>query len=62
VLTNVVTSVEITGSGSASYTEIEPLVKTTARHFEIDEVSADKAYSGKINLQRAVHNPQSGVG
>jgi transposase len=48
VKTNVVTSVEITGrsgQGSADPNQLKPLVEQTAKHFNIQEVSADKAYS-----------------
>ncbi len=51
VTTNIVTSVEITGSDGADYPEFAPLVEATARHFTIEEVFADKAYNGRSTLQ-----------
>ena len=54
VLTNVVTSVEITGREGADYPQFAPLLEATARRFTMEEVSADKAYSGRTNL-RLVH-------
>lgn len=51
VTTNVVTSVEITPGTGGDSPRFRPLVKATARNFEIEEVSADKAYSGRKNLE-----------
>jgi len=45
VRTNVVTSVEISGRHANDVPFLPELVKTTAGHFAINEVSADKAYS-----------------
>lgn len=55
VKTNVVTSVEITKSYGNDSPHFVPLVNSTARNFTIKEVSADKAYSSKKNLE-AVDN------
>jgi hypothetical protein len=54
VRTNVVTSVEVTphvGEGTSDSRNFIPLVQDTARNFEMRDVTADKAYSGKANLQ-----------
>lgn len=48
--TNVVTSIEVTGGFSADYPELAALVNRTAARFNVEKVSADKAYSGKSNL------------
>jgi transposase len=53
VKTNIVTSVEITGAHVHDTKMFAPLVNATAKHFEIAEVSADKAYSSKDNLRVA---------
>jgi len=50
VKTNVVTSVEVTPQNVGDYPMLAPLVKRTAARFEMKEVSADKAYLGKSNL------------
>jgi len=50
VKTNVVTSVEVTSQNVGDYPMLAPLVKRTAARFEMKEVSADKAYLGKSNL------------
>jgi hypothetical protein len=52
VTTNIVTSVEITGGYGADSPQFRPLVESTARRFRMDEVSADKAYSSRENLER----------
>ena len=51
VRTNIVTDVEITGPDANDAPYLAPLVETTARTFQVDEVSADKAYLSKRNLQ-----------
>jgi transposase len=57
VKTNVVTSIEITGSNSNDCPQFKALVDTTARNFAMNEVSADKAYLSSDNLQTVVdHN------
>jgi len=53
VKTHVVTSVEATPYESADTVQFPGLVKTTAKTFSINEVSADKAYSDRRNLQTA---------
>ena len=54
VLTNVVTSVEVTHEKAQDAPHFPGLVETTARTFTLDEVTADKAYSSRKNL-RAVN-------
>lgn len=49
VRTNVVTSVEVSGSNSHDTNYFRPLVSSTAENFTIDGVMADKAYSNKAN-------------
>ena len=54
VRTNIVTAVEMTrnhGAGSSDYRQFMPLLTQTAANFEFRDVMADKAYSGKTNLQ-----------
>jgi transposase len=55
VTTNVVTSVEVSGAHSHDTNYFAPLVNETAKHFRINEVSADKAYSNYANM-RLVEN------
>lgn len=50
VTTNVVTSVEVTPTETADAPQLPGLVATTARAFDVAEVSADKAYSSRKNL------------
>ena len=50
VKTNVVTAVRITGRNDGDSPQFPALVRDTARHFAMREVSADKAYSSKDNL------------
>ena len=50
VKTHVVTSVEATAFESADAPQLPQLVNTTAKTFNINEVSADKAYSSRKNL------------
>lgn len=49
--TNIVTDVQITESNASDYPQLKLLVDNTAEAFQINEVSADKAYSGRSNLQ-----------
>ena len=49
VKTNVVTAVEIHERMASDTKLLPPLVETTAKHFNISEVSADKGYSGINN-------------
>jgi hypothetical protein len=53
VNTNVVTAVEIRERDAEDCPLCGPLVRTTARHFKIKEVSADKAYLSTENLATA---------
>lgn len=53
VNTHIVTGVEATPYESADTLQFAPLVNTTAKTFNINEVSADKAYSDRRNLQTA---------
>lgn len=50
VKTNIVTSVEISGAHVHDTKLFAPLVNDTAKHFDVVEVSADKAYSNRANL------------
>jgi transposase/predicted nucleic acid-binding Zn finger protein len=50
VKTNIVTSVEISGAHVHDTNMFAPLVNSTAKHFDVEEVSADKAYSNRANL------------
>jgi hypothetical protein len=51
VKTNVVTSIEITGSFAHDGPLLPRLVERTARNFQMDTVLADKAYSSRRNVQ-----------
>ncbi len=55
VKTNIVTSVKITTEVGNDSPQLPALVQETAEHFDMQEVSADKAYLGKENLQ-VVHD------
>jgi transposase len=50
VNTKVVTAVDISGWAANDTTYFVPLVERTAAHFEVREVSADKAYLSRKNL------------
>ncbi|MDO8531996.1 MAG: transposase [Dehalococcoidia bacterium] len=50
VKTHTVTAAEISGWAANDTTYFAPLVEETAKHFQIAEVSADKAYLGHKNL------------
>ena len=56
VKTNVVTSVEITGSFAHDGPLLPRLVEATARNFQMGTVLADKAYSSKRNIQAVSDN------
>jgi transposase len=57
VKTNIVTAVEITDRFAGDSPQFEGLVKTTGQNFTMAEVSADKAYLSKDNLQTVIdHN------
>ena len=51
VKTNVVTGVDISGHHVADNWFFKPLVKATAENFAVREVSADKAYHGRPNME-----------
>ena len=51
VKTNVVTAVSVTGANGADSPQFIPLMHKTAERFSMNEVSADKAYLSKKNLQ-----------
>ena len=51
VKTNVVAAVAITDGNSNDSPQFGPLVKKTAEGFTLNEVSADRAYSSRLNLQ-----------
>ena len=51
VKTNVVAAVAITDAYSSDSPQFGPLIKKTAEGFTINEVSADLAYSSRLNLQ-----------
>ena len=55
-LTNIITAVEVTDRYEHDTHYFKPLVETTAQNFEMNEISADKAYLSKVNLQTAVDN------
>ena len=50
VKTNIVTAVEVTETAAHDARFFAPLVGTTARGFDVQEVSADKAYLSRKNL------------
>lgn len=54
VKTNVVTGVEIRERDAGDAPLFGPLVRTTARNFNVREVSADKAYLSERNLETAL--------
>lgn len=56
VKTNIISAVEVTERHDNDHNYFEPLVKATVENFEMEEVSADKAYLSKANLQTAVDN------
>ena len=51
VKTNIVAAVAITDSNGGDSPQFGPLVKKTAEGFTINEISADMAYSSRLNLQ-----------
>jgi transposase len=54
VKTNVVTSVEISGWTAHDTNFFAPLLERTAKYFQVDEVSADKAYLSHRNMELAM--------
>jgi transposase len=55
-LTHTITAIEVTERYEHDTNFFAPLVETTAQNFEMEEISADKAYLSKANLQTAVDN------
>ena len=53
VKTNIVTAVEVTPHQSADSPYMAPFIRTTAKNFDVVEVSGDKAYLSKDNLYAA---------
>jgi hypothetical protein len=51
VKANIVAAVSITDENGADSPEFGPLIRKTATGFSIDEVTADMAYSSRLNLQ-----------
>lgn len=51
VVTNIVTSVEVTNGNASDSPRFKSLVEETAKTFKINEVSADKAYLSAKNLR-----------
>lgn len=51
VKTNIVAAVAITDGNGADSPQFGPLVKKTSEGFTINEISADMAYSSRLNLQ-----------
>jgi hypothetical protein len=51
VRTNCITAVEIHAPQASDGKQYRPLLATTAKHFQIDEVSGDLAYSTHPNLE-----------
>jgi transposase len=54
VKTNIVTAVEIGDKHASDSNFFAPLVESTSRHFDISEVSADKAYGSLSNTDTVV--------
>lgn len=54
VKTNIVTAIEITDRYAADTNYFKPLVEATGNNFVMTEVSADKAYLSKDNLQTVI--------
>jgi transposase len=54
VKTHIVTSVEVTATETGDAPQFPKLVNATAKTFNINEVSADKAYSSKKNLNAVI--------
>ncbi len=56
VKTNIISAVEVTERYEHDSNYFETLVEATTENFEMEEVSADKAYLSKANLQTAIDN------
>ncbi|MDO8647501.1 MAG: IS5 family transposase, partial [Candidatus Diapherotrites archaeon] len=54
--TNMITSVELTKAHGADCPQLELLIEKTIKDFNVKEVSADKAYLSRKNLQIIVEN------
>jgi transposase len=54
--TNMITSVELTKAHGADSPQLIPLVEKTCKDFNVKEISADRAYISKNNLQVIVDN------
>ncbi len=54
--TNIISAVEVTERHEHDTNYFEPLVKATVENFEMVEVSADKAYLSRANMQTAIDN------
>jgi len=52
--TNVIAEAIVTNSNTNDYTQLRPLLESGSRSFSIAEVSADKAYMGKSNIDAIV--------
>ena len=50
VKTNIITSLQVTNGNVNDTKMFEPLVKDTVEHFNVKEISADKAYSSRANM------------
>lgn len=53
IKTNIITALQITGGNVNDSTMFHTLMTQTAEHFDMKEVSADKAYSSRANLDLA---------
>ena len=53
VKTNIITSVRITEGKANDSPQFDPLLRDTAQLFNVKEISADKAYSSRANLELA---------
>jgi len=54
VKTNIITAINVTPGYYADSPQFQDLIKITAKNFKLNEVSADKAYSSRKNLQTVV--------
>lgn len=52
VKTNIITAVNITPGSGGDCPELPNMIKTTNKYFDVKEVSADKAYSSRDNLNQ----------
>lgn len=55
VLTNAITSLEVTRGYAGDSPQFPKLVSQTGEYFKLKEVSADKAYSSRMNLEVVSH-------